>query len=151
MRSLLLLLLLALSACSSTAENKPSPPPIVAAGTPVELRVMVDSGGTTFKDKAGADYQVGPVALVLARFTKIEAGFAEAGGHHVQLELPSDDAAKFAKFTEENVGKRIAFVVKNMVVTAPTLQSAITGGSIEISGGFTAADAGTIADTIRRG
>ncbi|WP_370941917.1 hypothetical protein AB5J62_22685 [Amycolatopsis sp. cg5] len=148
MRSLLLALLFALTACSTTEAK---PPPIVAAGTPVELRVVVDAGGTTLKDKAGTEYQVGPVALVLARFTKIEAGAAETGGHHVQLEMPGDDAAKFAKFTEENVGKRIAMVVKGTVVMAPMVQSAITGGAIEISGGFTAADAGAIADTIRRG
>ena len=45
-------------------------------------------------------------------------------------------AQKFGKTTTENVGKRLAIVLDNKVISAPVIREAITGGSGTISGNF---------------
>jgi protein-export membrane protein SecD len=43
---------------------------------------------------------------------------------------------KFGKITTENVGKRLAIILDNTVISAPQIREAITGGTGTISGGF---------------
>ena len=43
----------------------------------------------------------------------------------------------FAKMTSENVGSRFAIVLDGSLITAPVIRESITGGSGQISGGFT--------------
>jgi protein-export membrane protein SecD len=46
-------------------------------------------------------------------------------------------ARKFGKITSENVGRRLAIVLDDVVINAPQIREAITGGTGTISGGFT--------------
>ncbi|MFD8500118.1 hypothetical protein [Amycolatopsis sp. NPDC059657] len=149
MRWLALVVALLLAACSAEVPGTPAAKPALAAATPLELRFLVETDGNVLKDKAGMSYRVGPVVLVLAKFSKASVGYAPASGHHVRLELPEDEAAKFARFTAENVGKQVAMVVGGKVVSAPTIESPITGGAIRISGELTAVQAQEIVDAIR--
>ena len=52
----------------------------------------------------------------------------------VSLTLTKEGKKKFAEATEANVGKQIAIVYDNAVLSAPTVQEAITGGQAEING-----------------
>ena len=49
----------------------------------------------------------------------------------------SDGTKKFADITKRNVGKRIAIVLDNQVIEAPTVNQAILNGNAVITGGFT--------------
>ncbi len=69
----------------------------------------------------------------------------------VQLTLTDEGASTFAKITEENLGKRIAIIYDGEVVSAPTVQSAITGGQCEITGLGSYEVAENLASTIRIG
>ncbi|MBL0725618.1 MAG: protein translocase subunit SecD [Alphaproteobacteria bacterium] len=60
-------------------------------------------------------------------------------------------ARKFADITELNVGKPLAIVLDNKVLTAPIINTPILGGSGVISGSFTNNDAGEIAGLLRAG
>jgi len=60
-------------------------------------------------------------------------------------------AKKFAKVTTENVGKRFAIVLDDKVITAPNIREPITGGSGQISGGFTVESANELAILLRAG
>ena len=51
----------------------------------------------------------------------------------VQLVFTDAGAQKFADVTSANVGKIVYIIYDNKVVSAPTVQSAITGGSAEIN------------------
>ena len=51
----------------------------------------------------------------------------------VQLAFTDEGAQKFADVTAANVGKIVYIIYDNKVVSAPTVQSAITGGSAEIN------------------
>ena len=69
----------------------------------------------------------------------------------VQLVFTDAGAQKFADVTSANVGKIVYIIYDNKVVSAPTVQSAITGGSAEINkiGSYEAAE--QLATTIRIG
>ncbi len=57
----------------------------------------------------------------------------------------------FGEITSANVGQRFAIVLDNQVITAPVIQTAITGGSGQISGSFTPESANDLAVLLRAG
>ncbi|WP_204768208.1 protein translocase subunit SecD [Lentzea nigeriaca] len=72
-------------------------------------------------------------------------------GYVVNLDFKSDGGTKWGKFTSANVQQAVAVVLDGEVMSAPTIQSAITGGSTEISGKFTLAEAQSLANTLKYG
>ena len=69
----------------------------------------------------------------------------------VQLVFTDAGAQKFADVTSANVGNIVYIIYDNKVVSAPTVQSAITGGSAEINKISTYEEAEQLATTIRIG
>jgi preprotein translocase subunit SecD len=72
-------------------------------------------------------------------------------GYVVNLDFKSEGGSKWAKFTSANVQQAVAVVLDGEVMSAPTIQSAITGGSTEISGKFTLTEAQSLANTLKYG
>ncbi|WP_230531982.1 protein translocase subunit SecD [Microvirga roseola] len=60
-------------------------------------------------------------------------------------------AQRFGDATARNIGRPLAIVLDNEVVSAPTIQSAITGGSGQISGNFTVEQVNNLAVLLRAG
>ncbi|MGD9804663.1 MAG: protein translocase subunit SecD [Hyphomicrobiaceae bacterium] len=60
-------------------------------------------------------------------------------------------ARKFGRFTQENVGRPFAIVLDGRVLSAPVIQTAILGGTGQISGNFTVESANTLAVQLRSG
>lgn len=58
---------------------------------------------------------------------------------------------KFAEVTSSHVGERLAIVLDNEVISAPNIQTAITGGSGIITGNFTTKSANDLALLLRSG
>lgn len=58
---------------------------------------------------------------------------------------------KFAEVTSSHVGERLAIVLDNEVISAPNIQTAITGGSGVITGNFTTKSANDLALLLRSG
>ena len=58
---------------------------------------------------------------------------------------------KFGEVTSAHVGERLAIVLDNEVISAPNIQSAITGGSGVITGNFTTKSANDLALLLRSG
>lgn len=118
---------------------------------PVTFRpVLWDSSqGTTPAPAAGADglaatsvdgktkYVLGPSALSGTHVRSAEAK-APNGTWEIEVTLDSTGAKEFGDLTAAlaGTGKLIAITVGDTVVSAPTVQSAITDGEIQISGGF---------------
>lgn len=69
----------------------------------------------------------------------------------VQLAFTDEGAQKFADVTAANVGNIVYIIYDNKVVSAPTVQSAITGGSAEINKIGRYEEAEQLATTIRIG
>jgi len=69
----------------------------------------------------------------------------------VSLTFAPDGKAKFAEATTQNVGKQIAIVYDQKVVSSPVVREAITGGECQIDGMKTIDEAEHLASTIRIG
>ena len=69
----------------------------------------------------------------------------------VQLAFTDEGTQKFADATSANVGKRIYIIYDNAVASAPTVQTAITGGNAVINGMEDSEEAEKLAETIRIG
>lgn len=69
----------------------------------------------------------------------------------VSLTLTDDGAVKFGVATAANIGSQIAIVYDGEVISAPTVNEAISNGQAQISGSFTFEEAEQLASTIRIG
>ncbi|GAB3382623.1 protein translocase subunit SecD [Spongiibacter taiwanensis] len=76
---------------------------------------------------------------------------ADTGEPVVSFRLDKEGADQFAELTRDNAGRVLAVVLDGRVITAPVIRSPISGGSGEISGAFTAAEAGELALLLRAG
>ncbi|MGW6448382.1 protein translocase subunit SecD [Lentzea sp. NPDC055074] len=72
-------------------------------------------------------------------------------GYVVNLDFKSEGGTKWGSFTAANVQQAVAVVLDGEVMSAPTIQSAISGGSTEISGKFTLKEAQNLANTLKYG
>ena len=58
---------------------------------------------------------------------------------------------RFAHLTEESIGRALAIVLDDKVLSAPVIREPITGGSVQISGNFTVEEANSVAMQLRAG
>jgi len=80
-----------------------------------------------------------------------KASFDTNEGHAVSFRFDTKGAQKFGKATSENVGKRFAVILDGVVITAPVINTAITGGSGIITGSFDSQEATDLAVLLRAG
>ena len=73
------------------------------------------------------------------------------GGLAVGLSLDDEGSKKFEEATGRLIGQRIAIFMDDYMISAPRVNSQITGGQAIITGAFDAKEAGELADTIRAG
>ena len=96
-------------------------------------------------------YAVNRVAAVTGRdLTGADPSHDEAGQPDVDFTLTKDGAARFSRVTGANIGKYLAIVLDNRVVTAPVIQGQISDRG-QISGGFTPQKAQDLALMLRSG
>jgi preprotein translocase subunit SecD len=75
----------------------------------------------------------------------------QSGLPQVSFRFNGVGARRFGDATGRNIGRRFAIVLDNKVISAPTIQSAITGGSGVITGSFTPETANNLALLLRSG
>lgn len=75
----------------------------------------------------------------------------QTGSAVVSFRFNSVGARRFGDATAQNIGKRFAIVLDGKVISAPTIQGAITGGSGQITGNFTPESANNLAILLRAG
>lgn len=73
------------------------------------------------------------------------------GKPQVALSFNSEGSKLFGEITQRNVGKPLAIVVDNFLVSAPTVQQPILDGSAVITGNFTVDEAKELAISINSG
>jgi preprotein translocase subunit SecD len=73
------------------------------------------------------------------------------GKAEVVFELNAEGAKAFAQITEANVGKRLAIILDDKIMTMPAIRERIPGGQVRITGDFTMKDAQDIALVLRAG
>jgi SecD/SecF fusion protein len=92
------------------------------------------------------------IALKGEHISDAAMGFDQNSGEPVvTFRLDKEGARRFGDMTKINIGRPLAIVLDNQVITAPVIRSAITGGSGEISGSFSTAEAHDLALLLRAG
>ena len=73
------------------------------------------------------------------------------GAAEVSMTMNSTGAAKWEVITEQNIGHQIAIVMDGQVYSYPNVQNKISGGSSQITGHFTQAEAEDLATVLKSG
>jgi preprotein translocase subunit SecD len=82
-------------------------------------------------------------AVKSAGVIKNNLGFAE-----ITIDLTKTGAEQFAKVTREHIKERLAIFIDGRFISAPTIQSEISGGKAQISGAFSPQEAAALAKKI---
>jgi protein-export membrane protein SecD len=75
----------------------------------------------------------------------------QTGEWIVNFEFDNAGGRQFGEVTRQNVGRNLAIVLDNKVISAPTIREPILGGRGQISGSFSAASAQDLAVLLRAG
>lgn len=115
-------------------------------------------GTQRFQDRDALNYLLkSEVVLTGENLTDAQAGFdsQNPGEAAVHLTLDGKGARTFRELTRQNIGKRMAIVLRERgrgeVITAPVIRSEISGGRVQISGAMTSSEAADIALLLRAG
>ncbi|MEX0756154.1 MAG: protein translocase subunit SecD [Actinomycetota bacterium] len=103
-------------------------------------------------------YRLGPVRLTGDAIRRATAVFSAPGqqttgaaGWSVEFQLTGAGADTFGEVTTELVGRQLAIVLDQEVVSAPSINEPITGGRANITGDFTEQEARDLATTLNAG
>ncbi len=86
-----------------------------------------------------------------AQLDGAKGSYDENGAPAVSFSFKAAGAKEFANVTRENVGRRLAIVLDGKVLSAPTINSPITGGQGIITGNFSMQSANDLALMLRAG
>jgi len=116
-----------------------------AQGLPPGTEIVPSNDG-------GEELLYDDVALGGESLVDAQPGFDQQTSRSVvSFRFDTRGAVTFGDITSKNVGRRFAIVLDNQVITAPVIQTAITGGSGQISGNFTPQSANDLAVLLRAG
>ncbi|MGF9694511.1 protein translocase subunit SecD [Rhizobium sp. 0TCS1.26] len=112
-----------------------------------------EPGITMIADEEGRNYPVQDRVLLSGdRLTDARVSFEQNTNQPVvSFRFDQAGATRFAQITRENVGNPFAIVLDGKVLSAPVIREPITGGSGQISGDFSVANANTLAALLRAG
>jgi len=83
--------------------------------------------------------------------TDAQVGYDQNNRPVINFSLNAQGAQIFGDFTGKSVGKRLAIVLDGKVYSAPVINERIGGGSGQISGNYTTAEANDLAIALRSG
>jgi preprotein translocase subunit SecD len=100
----------------------------------------------------GAKFLLGPAVIEGTDITDATAGTeSTTGAWVVNLDFNSAGSAAWAEYTAANVGNNVAITLDGRVVSAPTINGAIAGGTTQITGNFSEAEATELANQLKYG
>jgi preprotein translocase subunit SecD len=99
-----------------------------------------------------AKYLLGPAIIEGTQVADASAGTQQATGEWVVLlDFQNDAEQTWAEYTAANVGNNVAFTLDGRVISAPTIQGAITSNPTTITGSFDQESATELANQLRYG
>lgn len=172
-----LMALLLVGGCTSRVGGEPSDKPsssdksvgAVDLAVPVELSRVVSTTASSSppvpstsqpqsatppaSSVPGADgntYVLDEPFLTIERIEGANVEYSTNGSSQwvLNLKLTKEDGATFGDWTTDHVGEQAAIVIDGEVLVAPTIQSPIPGGDIQVSGNFTKDDVSDLLDKI---
>ena len=150
------------------SQTTPSATPVVTPTTTVSPTITGTAPVTTTQSVTGTNTITGTNTLTGTQATPAGPTFhtlmtgaalsnvgvqvnSTSGQYEVSFELKPDAAKTFADYTTSHVGQVLAIVLDKKVISAPTINSAITDGKGVIQGNFTAQSANDLAVQLRYG
>jgi preprotein translocase subunit SecD len=95
---------------------------------------------------------VGAAEPIVIELVSAEVGYDQRTGEPiVSFKMSRASQMVFARFTQENVGRKIELRVDGKTVTAPVIREPIVGGGGQLSNRFTPQQARDIADRLSSG
>ena len=76
--------------------------------------------------------------------------FSADGRRKIEIRLTEAGAQRFEEITANHIGRQLAIVFNGQVLSAPVIQSAITGGQCQVDGAMTADEINEIVDHFNR-
>ena len=85
------------------------------------------------------------------QLTDARQGFDQDGRPDINIKFNTAGAKRFARATQENVGKPFAIILDDKVLSAPNINEPILGGNAQITGSFTVQSANDLAVSLASG
>jgi preprotein translocase subunit SecD len=105
----------------------------------LEFKLMEDDGSLTETGLTGKSLKNSSVT------------YDQLGRPQIAFELNTDGAKLFAEITKNNIGRQLAITLDGEVQSAPTIQSAIPGGTGTISGNYSLEEAKSFSTLLNAG
>ncbi len=126
--------------------------PVVSRGSDPDAAPGIGNRLVPSLDEPGVFYVIEAAAVVTGEeLVDAQPSFDRNGRPAVNFRFNTSGARKFGDYTAENIGSPFAIVLDNEVVSAPTIQSHIPGGSGIITGRFTVEESTNLAILLRAG
>lgn len=116
----------------------------VAGRVPPDAELLMDEQGTPYLVKRR-------VLVSGENLTRAGVGADESGRPAIDFRFDAAGARRFGEATAANLGKPFAIILDGKVISAPTIQSAITTGSGQITGQFSIQEASTLVNLLNGG
>ena len=131
---------------------------LVGTTAKLEFRLVADANDPTgeietLKQQQGGEIQVERRVMVAGEdLTGAQPGFdSRSGEPDVEFQFNLRGGQRFGQVTSDNVGRPFAIVLDNVVISAPRILGAITGGRGQITGNFTVEAADNLSVLLRSG
>ena len=126
--------------------------PVVSRGSDPDAAPGIGNKLVPSLDEPGVFYTLEAAAVVTGEeLVDAQPSFDQNGNPAVNFRFNTTGARKFGDYTAENIGSPFAIVLDDEVVSAPTIQSHIPGGSGIITGRFTVEESTNLAVLLRAG
>lgn len=122
------------SVANPTAVPTVAASPEVTATSGVAATAVVAGSPTPQASPTSTEFQCPKVWTTIIQGgeidgSKVQVVFDQVGNPQVAFYLKGDGPSKFANFTASHIGQSMPIVLDKKVITAPIIQSAITGGN----------------------
>ena len=126
--------------------------PVVSRGTDGSANPGVGNEILPSLDEEGLFYTVESAPVVTGEeLVDAQPSYDQNGRPAVSFRFNTSGARKFGDYTAENIGAPFAIVLDDEVISAPTIQSHIPGGSGIITGNFNVEESTNLAILLRAG
>ncbi|MEY8882478.1 protein translocase subunit SecD [Donghicola sp. XS_ASV15] len=126
--------------------------PVISRTTNAETSPGVGNELLPAVDEPGLFYVLEQAPVVTGeQLTDAQPSFDQNGRPAVNFRFNPQGARKFGDYTAANIGSPFAIVLDGEVISAPTIQSHIPGGSGIITGNFTIEESTNLAVLLRAG
>lgn len=116
------------------------------------LQGLIPPDAQLLMDETNTPYLVKRRVLVSGEnLTRASVGADESGRPAIDFRFDTQGARRFGEATSQNIGRPFAIILDGKVISAPTIQSAITGGTGQITGNFTIAEASELVNLLNGG